>query len=69
MSDFFQTGAVARTATLDEGSVNPDDHLLRGLSKCSILRDFLPNLFVDALPNRHHAASRGGVIRSARWRQ
>jgi hypothetical protein len=59
--DDLQTGAVCRTATFDESSVDANDHLLRRLIGFAILGDAPPNLFVDALSNRDDPASGGGM--------
>src|SRR5271166_6311123 len=69
-SDDLQIGAVRRRATFDESSINANDHLLGRLIGFSIFGDLLSNLFVDALANRDHPASGGGVGSSAhRWKK
>jgi hypothetical protein len=45
-----ETGAVRRTPTFDESSVDANDHLAGRFIRFSILGNFPLNLFVDALP-------------------
>jgi hypothetical protein len=57
-------------STFDECSVDANDHLLRRLIGYVILGDVPPNLFVDALSNRDHPASGGGMVTSTyRWQK
>jgi hypothetical protein len=64
--DNLQAGGIRGTATFNEGSINANHHLLRGLVRYSILCDCPLNLFVDAFAHGQDAASRGSVIGSAR---
>ena len=61
----LETGAVRRTPTFDESSVDPNDHQVGRFIRFSILGNFPLNLFVDALPNRVDPASGSGMGSSA----
>jgi hypothetical protein len=66
----LETGAVRRTPTFDESSVDANDHLVGRFIRFSILGNFALNLFVDALANRVDPASGGGMGSSAhRWEE
>ena len=62
----LETGAVRRTPTFDESSVDANDHLLRRLIGFAIFGDLLSNLFVDALSNCDQPGSGGGMVSSTR---
>jgi hypothetical protein len=68
--DDLKTGAVRRTPTFDESSVDANDHLVGRFIRFSILGNFPLNLFVDALPNRVDPTTGGGMGNSAhRWEE